>query len=560
MKSITRNVMFIAALMSLFFISSCGDDDDGPTLSNAAEITSFVINSVNGTINASAGTITVDFTEVTDVTSLTPAIAVSTGASVAPASGVAQDFTNPVDYTVTAEDGTTQKTWTVTVNTPVLSTEAEITGFTIDGVSGTIDSGAGTVVVDMPDGTDKSALTPTIEISASANIAPASGVEQDFTNPVEYTVTAEDGTTQKVWTVTVTVPTFTLVITPKWEKTLANEGLPEWFTANNDRDVAIHGDYVYVHNNNDKIRVMSAADGSDVSAGVAGDAENPDLEFINGKQNFASGNLFLLGTHTDDNGVIVASNLRVTDDANPWNVYKWADKDSDQELLFGYVGAAGLRLGENLTVIGDVTGNALVYVPGGGFGTQNDKVLKFEISGGTFTGSGTNPAIIDLEGDEVMGNAPDVWPLSSDANSDILITGTGRAIAVYGQDGTKKDELNADLITAKPWLGSFVLDLGYFEVDGRKVIAGMSTEFTATNNATVGRLILIDVTDGLANASESDYYEVVFTVNGGIDTNFNGTGGVDFVVSQDGKTVTLVGLVTNFGVGVYDITVDIGKG
>jgi len=37
------------------------------------------------------------------------------GATVIPASGVSRDFTNPVPYTVTAEDGITIQEWVVTV-------------------------------------------------------------------------------------------------------------------------------------------------------------------------------------------------------------------------------------------------------------------------------------------------------------------------------------------------------------------------------------------------------------------------------------------------------------
>ena len=50
----------------------------------------------------------------TDITQLVPTIVVSEGATVNPASGVAQDFTNPVTYTVTAQNGTTAE-YTVTV-------------------------------------------------------------------------------------------------------------------------------------------------------------------------------------------------------------------------------------------------------------------------------------------------------------------------------------------------------------------------------------------------------------------------------------------------------------
>ena len=51
----------------------------------------------------------------TDVTKLTPRIVASSGATVAPSSGFAEDFTNPVTYTVTGQDGSTQS-YKVTVN------------------------------------------------------------------------------------------------------------------------------------------------------------------------------------------------------------------------------------------------------------------------------------------------------------------------------------------------------------------------------------------------------------------------------------------------------------
>lgn len=66
------------------------------------------------TINETAHTIAVTVPYGTNVTALVPTIATSTGASVSPASGVAQNFTNPVTYTVTAADSSTQ-TYIVTV-------------------------------------------------------------------------------------------------------------------------------------------------------------------------------------------------------------------------------------------------------------------------------------------------------------------------------------------------------------------------------------------------------------------------------------------------------------
>lgn len=63
-------------------------------------------------------------------------------------------------------------------------------------VSGTIDTTDNTISVVVPDNTNVTALVPTITISDNATISPASGAAQDFTNPVTYTVTAQDGSTQ----------------------------------------------------------------------------------------------------------------------------------------------------------------------------------------------------------------------------------------------------------------------------------------------------------------------------------------------------------------------------
>jgi hypothetical protein len=95
----------------------------------------------------------------------------------------------------------------VVVKAPAaLSNAKAITAFSFDGlvpaVSGVIDETAKTITVTVPNGTVVTALVPTITVSARATVAPASGVAQDFTNPVTYRVTAENGTFED-YTVTV---------------------------------------------------------------------------------------------------------------------------------------------------------------------------------------------------------------------------------------------------------------------------------------------------------------------------------------------------------------------
>jgi hypothetical protein len=61
---------------------------------------------------------------------------------------------------------------------------------------GEIDETNHAVSLILPWGTDLRSLAPIIAVSDKAAVVPASGTAQDFTGPVEYTVTAEDGSSQ----------------------------------------------------------------------------------------------------------------------------------------------------------------------------------------------------------------------------------------------------------------------------------------------------------------------------------------------------------------------------
>ncbi|MBD2866358.1 S-layer homology domain-containing protein, partial [Paenibacillus oceani] len=155
---------------------------------------SFVSPAVAGTVNEASRTISVTVPHGTDVTSLTPTIT-HTGASISPNSGVPQNFTNPVSYTVSAADGTTQD-YVVTVSAAANPAKA-ITAFSFaaPAVTGTVYEASHTVAITVPYGTDVTSLTPTIT-HTGASISPNSGVPQNFTSPVTYTVSAANGTTQ----------------------------------------------------------------------------------------------------------------------------------------------------------------------------------------------------------------------------------------------------------------------------------------------------------------------------------------------------------------------------
>ena len=120
----------------------------------------------------------------------------------------AADVDQVVTLEVTASDGSATATVTVEI---IVSREADqssskqIIYFVIDGQTGQsiIDHVAGTVEVLMPIGTDLSRLEPIVTHSG-VEITPSTGIIQDFTQPVVYTVRAEDGSI-KTYTVTVRI-------------------------------------------------------------------------------------------------------------------------------------------------------------------------------------------------------------------------------------------------------------------------------------------------------------------------------------------------------------------
>jgi hypothetical protein len=136
---------------------------------------------------------------------------------VSPASAVAQDFSEPVRYIVTAQDDST-KEYLVTVTVEAAKAFKDIMAFSLKTKDGTSVNASlpisDTIVIEFPWGTDIKWLVPTIAVSEGASVSraavvpPAVEAPYDFSNPVRYIVTAEDGST-KEYLVTVTKASLT---------------------------------------------------------------------------------------------------------------------------------------------------------------------------------------------------------------------------------------------------------------------------------------------------------------------------------------------------------------
>ena len=129
--------------------------------------------------------------------------------------------------TVTAQDNSV-KVYTVNFTRTIASTACDITSFKINAKVGVI-TDPPNIVVRMQLNTDVTSLTPTLVVSSLATYSPAGA--QNFTNPVNYVVTAEDGT-QKTYTVTVVLADMKFTGPFPYETNFpSGYVIPEWMSA-----------------------------------------------------------------------------------------------------------------------------------------------------------------------------------------------------------------------------------------------------------------------------------------------------------------------------------------
>jgi len=132
-----------------------------------------------------------------DITKLAPIYTLSSG-SCDRDSGVTNDFTNPMKYTV--YDGALTNVYTVLVAMTPANTAANILTFSYDGVIA-----GNNITWVAPYGADIAHLTPVYTLSPFATGTPASGSIVNFSSPVTYTIVSQSLTTTNKYTVTATL-------------------------------------------------------------------------------------------------------------------------------------------------------------------------------------------------------------------------------------------------------------------------------------------------------------------------------------------------------------------
>ncbi len=161
------------------------------TISNStlSKMLSFKIGDAEATITEDNTNVDILLPTGTDITNLEPVVEVSADATYDPHGP--QDFTNPVVFTVTAQDGTTSLEYIVTVKV-IESSDASLKSIIFGGYVGIIDNESSTVLVNVPIGTNTSGLTP--------DVIPSFGASYQISGNT-CIVTAEDKITTRSYTI-----------------------------------------------------------------------------------------------------------------------------------------------------------------------------------------------------------------------------------------------------------------------------------------------------------------------------------------------------------------------
>jgi hypothetical protein len=146
-------------------------------------------------LSDTVGTVTVGVPFGTSLTNLTAEIDLA-APSINPQPGAATDYSSPVQFTVTPEEGD-PRVYTVTA-AALPNTEAAIESIDVGDMTGVTRSVDGlTITVSLPNGTDISSIAPTFTLSTGASISPTSGATQNFAaaadNAIAYMVSPAAG-------------------------------------------------------------------------------------------------------------------------------------------------------------------------------------------------------------------------------------------------------------------------------------------------------------------------------------------------------------------------------
>ncbi len=473
---------------------------------------------------------------VSDITKMR--LQVNPPASISGADGI-MDLSRPVAITLRSEDGSEKKLFVVAKVRR--SSEALIRSFELPGVNQVgylVESRR--VIGLVSGGISLAGQKPRLTLSPHATISPDTSLAQDFSGPVVYTVTAEDGTKVQYTVKPVTPQKIAAGLRKEsarllWTRKLAELGIND--TDHLTTSLAISGKHLLVNTRNAANKYLDRFTGDFSGTQVMGEIQT--REFMNF---FAT---------SDEAGQILISNL-ITAAGQTLYVYKWKNAADAAPVKFieWKSDITGGQAGRKFSIRGDLSRDALIFM---GASNANNTILRWQVKDGVLLSQ--TPVKITYPG-------TNKWTLSADAISEgtnvtdnLFVSGyPGDFVYMRSSDGAVLGQVN---LAASGYTANHSLDLAGFNKAG--YLAAVSI---ANLN---GNAFLYDVTDptALSTAPGSAGYAGVMVYKSPLISsaaNGNLTGDVLLKVSEDGYKMVMYVLVTNGSVAAYEFDcVDIGS-
>ena len=548
-----KKIIFPLCALLLILINGCADIDPMfKTKSSKNKMTSLYVTFADGTGGFTATTgepydsnLTVEIPwyypdgtyKETKLDSLFVTATLPNNAIMNPAFGLS-NLTSPKTYTLTAQNGDVQQ-YTITAVRKRSSKKA-IKSFLLNesGINGVvIDS---VVIIPYTDA-DLSHQTATVGLSYYAKISPDPATVHDYTNPVQYTVTADDGTTA-LYTVKIGTP----VKVPQgfysakklWFKSFGDMN----FDVYRQITLAVSGNYIATPTSNEW------ASGSEIKYYDRTTGAYAGLMNVSG----ANG---IYAIANDSKGHIVGiNNLYAGQNVR---LYRWDNVTAAPTMIAQSTNWSCVNsgfYGRKLAVYGDLDGDAVIMSTTDGTNASGaNRILKWVVKNGSLVSQ--DPDVYTYP--KAWGWVAKAVPTGASSTSNYFIC-SNLPIYMDYLNGSTNALISSFSSSYLPSIREATPALTYFEFNNAQYAAIIdASEYSSAMN-------IFDITDvsKIPTSSSSSSYSSFRVFSGDNDyiltsanPNWNITGDIAVgPVSSDGYTMVVYFLATNGGVAAYELS------
>ena len=454
-----------------------------------------------------------------------------------PAFGV-KNLTAPKVFSLTAQSGAVHNYTITAVRKRSNKTEIKVFKLNEANISGIIINK--TVII--PTSTiDITHQTATVELAYYAKISPDPSVARDYSHPVVFTVTADDGTTAKD-TVRIGIPVKVPVGFASVKKLWSKSAGDLQFTDYQNISIAVSGDYLVLPFSNEWDGGSTAKYYDRKSGNYAGDMDVTGVSGLYSIANDSKGNIVGI------NNIYAGMNVCL---------FKWSSVNAAPKLLArstDWSSVGSTFYGRKLSVFGDLDGDAIIMATTDGTNAGGaNRILRWTVKNGVIVSQDPESMVYPRDWGWVAKAVP-----AGPHQTDNFFVCSNLPIFMDYINGANFSMISSFSSNYIDGMRDATPALTYFEFNGGKYTAIIDAGPWSS------AMHMFNVTDpskmALA-AGSGDAYNAFHVFDGSSDyiacpsPNWNITGEVAVgPVSENGFTMTVYFLTTNGGVNAYELS------